>query len=277
MIALAGLAVSGYMVVRTDVKSLASQTSGPGKLAKVTQTPLAQSTAENIVDIQPVIDKWVSEHPDQNWGIVIKSLEGPSFNAAFNPDRQFGSASIYKLFLVKPLFDQIPLEHQQKITVSVNGQPRAISTCLDLMLRLSHNECGEAVGKYLNWSKAQQTLNKAGYASTEFKVSELSTTAADTARFLEQLNGDMLNRNAKENVLKSLREQRWREGIPAGCPGCTTATKTGSSNGFVHDVGIVRYQSGSYVLSIFSEDGSFKQIAELTGRIHQHILDTTTN
>lgn len=276
VLACASVLGSGHMIIRTDIKSLAAQTSEPEKLQKIRHATLSEPTADNIVELQPVIDKWVSEHPDQTWAVAIKSVDGPSFAASHNADKKFDSASIYKLLLVQPLFEQIPVEQQKSMSIMVNGKPRTIATCLDLMIRLSHNECGEAVGKRLNWSQAQKVLNNAGYKNTVFSTRGLQTTAGDTAAFLENLQGDMLNRIAKEAVLKSMREQRWREGIPAGCPGCVTATKTGSNNGAVHDAGIIRYGSGTYVLAIFSEKSSFKEIAELTGRIHQQILDTTT-
>lgn len=270
----AGYGGLNYAVSHVGTKPLAAQTDEPKKAHKIASS-LEQTKAQNIIDVQSVLDEWVSAHPGQKWGIAAKSLDGPSFEASYNADKKFRSASIYKLFLTLPLFQQIPAEHQKNITLNVNDSKKSLATCVDLMLRLSDNPCGEAVGDYLSWSKAQKTLNSNGFAHTTFGQDKLETSASDTALFLEKLQGDMMSRPAKDTIMRSLYEQRWRKGIPAGCPGCVTANKTGSIDTVTHDAAVVKYSGGSYVLVIFSESGNFKQIAELTGRIQQKILDTT--
>lgn len=264
-----------YADTQMTVSRLSSETSQDDKLKKVSAAPLAPVSIESIVDLQPVLDKWVAEHPKQQWGVVVKSINGATFDASVNADKQFASASIYKLFLLLPLFNQIPVEHQKSINVTVNGTPKSVATCVDLMLRISNNECGEAIGDYLGWSKADAMLRKNGYTHTAFKTKELKTSASDTAAFLQKLDGDMFTRNARETIMTSLKQQRWRQGIPAGCPGCIVANKTGSIDTVMHDAALVDYSGGKYVLVVFSEKGSFTQIAELTGRIQQHIQDAT--
>ncbi len=275
IVSLIGVGVNGYVSVKSDSKALAAKSTESSKIAQV-NTITENASLENIVDLQPIIDTWVKDHPGQKWGIVAKSMTGASFDARSNPDRQFESASIYKLFLTLPLFLQIPVEQQGNINVSVNGGQKSIATCVDLMLRLSNNECGAAIGTYLNWAKADEALKRGGFTHTSFNQRDsLKTSAGDTASFLESLNDDMFNRNAKEVIMRSLREQRFRDGIPAGCPGCVTANKTGQIDNVMHDAAIVQYKGGSYILVIFSENGNFKQIAQLTGQIQQKILDTT--
>ena len=265
-----------YADTQMTVSRRASESSQDERLKKISTATLPPVTVENIVDLQPVLDKWVAEHPDQKWGISIKSISGASFDASVNPDKQFESASIYKLFLLLPLFNQVPVEHQKNINVTVNGAPKSIATCVDLMIRVSNNECGEAIGQYLSWKKADAAVKKEGYTHTALnQTGSIKTSAGDTARFMAALDGDMLNRTAKDTVMASLNQQRWRLGIPTGCPGCIVANKTGSIANVTHDAALVDYSGGKYVLVIFSEKGSFSQIAELTGKIQQHILDTT--
>ena len=281
MTALIVIGVVGYsgasqIIHRKDQQALTAQTSQSTALNSPKQTLSDNPDIENIVDLQPILDKWNKDHPGQKWAAVAKSLNGPSFEARLNADQQFESASIYKLFLTLPLFTQIPVEQQPNINVSVNGSQKTIATCVDLMLRLSNNECGESIGNYVNWKKADTTLKKSGFSHTEFQKSGIKTSAGDTASFLEQLNGDMFTRTAKDIIMKSLYQQRYRDGIPAGCPGCIVANKTGQIDDVVHDAAIVKYKGGSYVLVIFSENGNFKQIAQLTGQIQQEILDSTS-
>ena len=268
VMSLLGASAYGYVTLRGTKQSYAANSSQSSQLNTVKQPLRSDQAADNIVNIQPILDEWVASHPGQKWGIVAKSLDGPTFEAKINPDRQFESASIYKLFLTLPLFLQIPVEQQGSVNVTVNGGQKSIASCVDLMLRLSNNECGEAIGYFINWKKADELLKRGGFNHTVFNQSDsLKTSPGDTATFLEILNDDMFNRNAKEVIMRSLREQRFRDGIPAGCPGCITANKTGQIDNVMHDAAIVQYKGGSYVLVIFSENGTFGQIAQLTGQI----------
>lgn len=260
-----------------NLKEQANQASVPQPL----HPPLTAETsllapATPIVQLQPVLDQWAKQHPRQQWGVVIKSLEGPSFDARLQPDREFESASIYKLFLTLPLFNQVSVERQTQITVKAGGQQKSIADCVDLMLRVSDNPCGEALGYYLNWKKADETLKRGGFKRTDFisRKNSLRTSAGDTANFLAALDGDMFNLPAEKTIMYSLLNQKYRSGIPAGCPGCTVANKTGDIDNVVHDAAIVTYSKGKYVLVVMSQGGSFKQIAQLTGELHQKILDT---
>ena len=260
-----------------DRQALAAQTSQSAKLHGAKSPIATNPNIENIIDLQPILDAWNADHPGQKWAVAAKSISGPTFEARLNAEREFESASIYKLFLTLPLFMQIPVEQQPNINVMVNGSQKSIASCVDLMLRLSNNECGESIGYYVNWKKADIALKQHGFSHTIFaQKSGLKTSAGDTATFLEKLHGDMFTRTAKEVIMKSLHQQRWRDGIPAGCPGCTVANKTGQIHDVVHDAALVQYKGGTYVLVIFSENGSFKQIAQLTGQIQQKILDSTS-
>lgn len=279
VVSLTGLAFVGYTTVHNDQRSLAAETSQSEKLRKVTAEHLGSNGLENIINVQYVLDKWSSGHPGQKFSVVAKSIDGPSFEAKINQDKEFESASIHKLFTLVPLFAQIPLEHQKNINVTVGGSKKSIATCVDLMLRLSNNECDKSVGDYLDWKKASASLKKDGFSHTSFtsKNTNVRTTADDTATLLQKLNGDLLTRTARDAVLRSMKEQRIRSGIPAACPGCSVANKTDESDQLAHDAGIVQYSKGSYVLVVFAKDGSLADISELAGRIQQKILDTTNN
>ena len=225
-----------------------------------------------IVDLQPILDAWVKQNPRQQWGISVKSLSGAEFQAQVNADKRFRSASIYKLFVLQPLFNRYSLAQQQSTSVTVNKTTRSIAACVDLMLRVSDNPCGEAVAGKLGWTKVTRELKAAGYTNTDFSKGDSPITSAnDTALFLERLNGSMLDEQSKATIMKSLLQQKWNKGIPAGCSSCTVANKTGNLGSVNNDAAIIQYNGGSYVLTIMSEGGSSKQIAELTKQIQAAI------
>lgn len=228
--------------------------------------------APQIVDLQPIIDNWAQQNPKQQWGIVAKSLSGAEFQAQLNADKSFRSASVYKLFLLQPLFTRYSLAQQQTTSVNLGETNRSMAACVDLMLRISDNPCGEAVAGKLGWTKVTRELKTAGYTNTDFSRGDTPVTSAgDTALFLERLNGGILDEQSKAVVMKSLLQQKWNKGIPAGCSGCTVANKTGTLGSIMNDAAIIQYPGGSYVLVVMSEGGSFKQIAELTKQIQTAI------
>lgn len=240
--------------------------------APVEVTVAAPVVAPQIVDLQPVLDAWAAQHPRQEWGIAVKSIAGKEFQAQIHSDVQFRSASLYKLFLVQSLFSKYTPVQQQSTSIKVGESTRTLAACVDVMLRLSDNPCGEAVAGKLGWTKVSRELRAAGYTKTDFsKPDAIVTSAGDTARYLEQLHGTMLDEASKAVVMSSLQKQRWNQGIPAGCSGCTVANKTGSITSFTHDAAIVQYAGGTYVIAILSERGTFKQIAELTRQIQTAI------
>lgn len=263
-------------VQHQSIQPAATQTAPEVVLEKaqpIKPTPVV--VTPQIVDLQPVLDAWAKQNPKQQWGIVAKSLSGAEFQAQLNADRRFRSASLYKLFLLQPLFNRYTLAQQQATSVNLGATNRSMAACVDLMLRLSDNPCGEAVAGKLGWTKVTKELKGNGYINTDFSKGDAPvTSAADTALFLERLNSVMLDEPSKATVMKSLLTQKWNKGIPAGCSGCVVANKTGSLGSVMNDAAIVQYQGGSYVLVVLSEGGSFKQIAELTKQI-QTAINTT--
>lgn len=260
--------------INTQYSQTAVQTSSTDTPAPVTATP---KLATNIVDLQPTLNKWVYGHQNQRWSIVAKSIEGPQFDVSINADQLYESASIYKLFLTLPINRQIPFKQQSQTKIDIGGTKQTIAKCVDLMIRISDNACGEALGYYINWGKATTQLQEAGFRQTDFvhHKDTLETSAADTARFLEQLNGTLLPADARDAILTSMSKQVFRDGIPAGCPGCTVYDKIGNIDNVLHDAGIVSYSRGKYILVIFSENSrDYKAIAEVAGQVHQKILDT---
>jgi beta-lactamase class A len=265
----------GLLLETFDVQY--SQTNIAETAGQTTPTALAPSFERNIVDLQPVLDKWHKDHPGQRWSVVIKSLDGPSFDASLKPNEVYQSASIYKLFLTLPLMRQVPIERQKYVRVDAGGTKRTVAQCLDMMLRLSDNPCGNGIAEYLGWSKADAYLKEQGYKQTSFLSREgLQTSAGDTAKFLEGLNSGMFKPAEQTAIYTAMSKQVFRQGIPTGCPGCMVADKIGNIDNVLHDAGIVTYSKGKYILVIFSEDNrKYSEIAKLTGQLQQRILDTT--
>lgn len=259
----------GKVMQQQNSAVLASQTSGLEKLHKTTQ-PLS-SNNENIIDVQFVLDKWAKEKQGETWSITARSIEGPKFHAELQGDISYESTSAGQLLLTLPLFAQVPAEQHANIKLDSG---KSMASCVNLMIRLGDTACGSEIAGYIDFRKIDSVMKKAGIKKTSFSGTKVKTTSDDMATFLVNVHGDTLQKNAKDSVLKSLREQHLRSGIPYACPGCVVANEA-SDTGTAHDVAIVQYSRGTYVLSIFTKNGSLTDISELTGRIQQKIIDTT--
>lgn len=267
-----GASSYGYVMNRNMVKQLAAQTTAHDKLKKVTTQPIS-TDAENIIDVQFVLDRWSKEHPGETWSVSARSLDGAKFEAHLNQDKTYESTSLKNLIMTLPLFEQVPAEQHKNIKLESG---KTMATCVNLMIRLGNTTCGTQVSEYIDYRKAADTLKKAGLNKTTFEDSKVRTTAADTVTLLAHINGGGMQKNSRDAVIKSLREQQLRVGIPTACPGCVVANEA-SENSATHDVAIVQYRGGTYVLSIFTKEGSIDQISELAGKIQQKIIDTAAD
>src|SRR5690606_18678885 len=122
-----------------------------------------------------------------------------------------------------------------------------MAVCVNLMIRLGDPDCGAQVSEYVDYRKVGSVFTKAGLEKTILSGTKAKTTSADMTVFLSGLHGDGFHKNAQKVLLKSLREQGQRRGIPAACPGCLVSNEA-TDNGVVHDAAIIEYGDGTYVL-----------------------------
>lgn len=203
----------------------------------------------------------------QQWSVYVQDIESDR-SAAINADAGYEPASFYKLFLLAPLESKFPSD---KWSTRIQG--KSLKSCVDLMLRLSDNACGQAIGNLINWSYADSFNESIGFSKTKFSDGRGGTTTAREVGglFVSLKRGEILTDKARRQVFDSLYGQKHTKGIPSGCTNCRVANKTGDVNGFVHDGGVVTHGKDSYVLVIMSRGGSFDQIAELTRTIESEM------
>lgn len=208
------------------------------------------------------IDKAVQTNTAQTWSVAVYDLDTNQWLAQFNADQQMESASTYKLFMAYALSKTKPFE--QWGVINVEGH--TVKDCVDLMLRVSDNPCGEAIGKYVGWGLGDRLIHaNGGYAHTKLNaIPGPLTTAADTAQFMVDLyQNKLFDAQTQEFIMAALKNQKYRSAIPAGCFGCSVHNKTGNSAAVAHDVAIVDDGKHHYVVSIMSETGTYQKIANI--------------
>jgi beta-lactamase class A len=233
--------------------------------------PLAVSTAD--AGLQTILDNWVANHPSVDWSISVSGLGDDGRFAGYNPDKKRGLASIYKLFLMYPLYQKVPLDQFASTTINTDSSSHSLADCVNAMMLYSDNECGVAVGRYVGWTNADNTLNKLGFSQTElYSDNGTESSAGDTTKLLKELYaGSMFSDAQRQFIINILKVQTKRSGIPAGCSGCTVANKTGSLSYVNNDAGIIYYADSNYVLSVFTDGAGFDSIAALTAQVQSYM------
>lgn len=223
---------------------------------------------------------WAQVHSDHEWSVALQSLDGPVISGQLNPNQTFGTASLYKLLLTYRLFSLYTPGQLAQVQINVAGRGQAsLDSCVSLMLKVSDNPCGEAVGDFLGWTKSSLALKSLGLSGTSLNsASGPVSTAGDLTAYLVKLDkGELFSSAAKDYVMNLMLGQKLRAGIPAGCSGCTVANKTGDLVRVRHDTAIVSYPGGRYALSIMTNGASYSQIAQLTNEIQQLIAQQLNN
>jgi hypothetical protein len=238
------------------------------------QPAVSPPVTDHSAQVQAVLNSWIASHSSQKWSVVVQGLGSDPTKASVNPANSYNTASVYKLFLMYPLFKAYDLNSLAGATVTVDGRGVTnLKTCVELAIKNSDNPCGEAIGRRLGWGKSTTLLRQLGMSKTDLNTpNAISTTAADTNLFLQKLNaGQLMSPDEQQYLLALLQQQKYRSGIPAGCPSCIVSDKTGDLGSVRHDVGIVQYSGGSYSLTIMTNGAPYSQIAQLTSQIQQQM------
>jgi len=226
---------------------------------------MARTYTRSNRGMQALLDYWSQSHGGQ-YGIVMRQLSGGNISASVNANKQFRSASVYKIYIAYVVYTKVNAG-QLSMKADV-GNGKNVASCLELMIVRSDNGCGIALGNKIGWGANNGMLHAKGFGSTTLVHGGHLTTAQDTATFLAQLQAGALTHSAYDGSLLSMfGRQIWRYGIPAGSPGMHVANKLGTVAGFNNDVAIVYHPRGTYILTVMTYGSSFGSIRELATQV----------
>ncbi len=188
------------------------------------------------------------------YSVYVKDLKTGHL-AVVGPDRSFRSASLYKLFVASEIYHRI--DTGQLSYTSGAGNGRTIASCLNLMITISDNGCGDAMGSLIGWNNLTQILKAQGYSGTNLNQ-PMTTTPRDVAKLYERLYAGTLGSvDSNGQFMKLLTAQKVNNRLPQGLPvGTTFAHKTGDLYGFMHDAGIVYGPKTDYLVVMMGAPGS---------------------
>lgn len=208
------------------------------------------------------ISKRIEGYPgNQQWSVFIYDLTTDR-TVSINTDKEFDSASLYKLFLLEALEKKLPQDKWQKTKVD----KVRISDCVQAMLKTTDDPCSEELGAYLDWKNIDDVNAKNGFPKTKLSGNDgRKTTSGEVGELLVRLKkGHILSDKTRRFVFDAMYQQNYSKGIPLGCTGCRTANKSGELSGVSHDAGVVTHGPNSYVLVVMSQGGTFEQISDIT-------------
>jgi beta-lactamase class A len=224
-----------------------------------------QAKSENlpVVDAQPTVDAW-SDQQSGTASVVVYDLANNKTVASLNPNTQYFTASIYKLYVAYWGYQKVADGTYSLNDAYLSGYTRG--ACLDAMIRDSYSPCGEKMWAELGKDKLTAQLKNYGLKNTS--MSGLYTSAADSALVLERLwDQTDLTQDHKNLYLDSMKTQpaKFRRGLPSGFTQSTVYDKVGwNENIEWHDTAIVTLPNNrSYVITVFTKNVGFNQIAQL--------------
>lgn len=203
-----------------------------------------------------------------DFGIAVRKLGDSGVHA--NGDKQYRTASTYKMYVAYSVLRRIDAGQMNWNETASGGQ--TVSQCFDKMIVNSDNPCAEYFGDRIGWGTVTNEVRALGLARTNLNATVPLTTANDAALFLQKLESNQLSVSepSRARLLDAMKRQVFRQGIPAGV-GVPVADKVGFIEGYLHDAAIVYSPSGVYVLTIFSNNSSWAQVADAARQIHAQL------
>lgn len=208
--------------------------------------------------LSALLANYAKDHPG-TFGVSMIELDGKKRRASYNGDKQFVTASTYKLFVAYSLMKQIDAGKRDW------GSNEA---CFNKMISYSDNACAESFLHSLGLNNVTKDIQAIGLKNSTFmKSGGPFTTANDLTLMLGMIaTGQNFSSVNQQRLIAAMKGNVYRKGIPAGANG-TVADKVGFLNALLHDAAIVYGPNGTYVLAIMTDGSSWAAIADLTKQI----------
>lgn len=234
------------------------------------------------INFQPLVDEWVKTVGGSK-GIMIYDLERNEVVGAYNIDQKFGTASLYKLFVVYEGYRKIQNEEWSGPTMA-GKTGRTILQCLDLAIRESNSNCAETLWTMMG-RNSLETVIKHDYDITDSNISKLVSTPQDITKMMriyfehKDISDQDLVVAMKDSFLNQpTTEYNWRQGFPSGFSKANVYNKVGwdYDSGekdwrIYHDTAIVEFpeQNRHFVVTVMTNHVPFQYIRDFGTRFEE--------
>ena len=218
----------------------------------------ARTYSDSDAGLSALLANYAKDHPG-TYGMSLIELDGKKRRADFQGDKQFVTASTYKLFVAYSVLKRID-----------NGQWSWANEgeCFNKMISNSDNACAENFLGRIGLAPESNEMKALGLNNSTFmKTGGPFTTAKDLSLLLGMIaTGQNFSSVGQQRLIAAMKANVYRQGVPAGVSG-TVANKVGFMNGLLHDAAIVYSPSGTYVLAIMTDGSSWGTIADIARQI----------
>lgn len=262
----------------------------------LTPSPSPSEPPKNLKSLQQVVEKSL-EGTSGTYGIYIKNLKtGESYS--FNDNKSFESGSLYKLWTMATVFDQMEagaLKEDDKLSQGIAVLNRKFSIdpanaeqtsgtitltvkeALNQMITISHNYAALLLTEKVKLSTVSKWLEDNKFTNSKVGTdgSAPTTTPLDIALFMERLHkGELASPENTTKMIDLLKAQKLNNKLPLNLPpGTVIAHKTGELGWFSHDAGIIYTDKGEYLIVAMSESPSPKGAEERIAQLSQNVLN----
>jgi len=232
--------------------------------------------------LEEVIRSSLGDEVD-SYGVVVKNLVNGAV-AEVNSHKRFETASLFKLWVMYEVYKQVELglvDMDEELLVTpyyaswdAGSLPVEICDTLTVrealwaMITYSDNASGFLLRDKVGMGNIHRDLQALGLTESAFRPENVTSTAADMARFLEMVVLQAaVSREASREMLDLMLAQQVRDRLPALLPPDTeVANKTGNLPEVTHDVGVVYSPQPTYVIAVLSDESGDAQFIALLSR-----------
>lgn len=238
----------------------------------ISQSKQSVEQKSNLPNIQKTVDEYINNHPG-SYAIKITDFEGRTL-AETNGDKQFFTASVYKLFVAYAGYQKVDDGTHDLDESYISGY--TYGECLDAMIRDSFSPCAEVMMADLNGDNI--TTQVRGYGLINTSLSGFYTSANDTAIMLKRIaTGEGLSDSSKKAFLDSMKTQdnKYRLGLPSGFKKSTVYNKVGwNEDQEWHDASIVELPNGKKaIIAVLTTGAGYKNVSQLGSVIENALLE----
>lgn len=258
--------------------------------------PSSSGIPKNLKSLSEVVEKSL-EGTSGTYAVYIKNLK-TNESYSYNDNKTFQSGSLYKLWTMATVFNQIESENlkedeklsqgiavlNRKFSISPENAEQTSGTitltvkeALNQMITISHNYAALLLTEKVKLSTVSKWLEEKKFTNSKVGTdgSAPETTALDMALFMERLyRGELANSDSTTKMIELLKAQQLNNKLPLYLPpGTVIAHKTGELGWFSHDAGIVYTNKGDYVIVVMSESSSPKGAEERIAQLSKNVFE----
>ncbi|MBR3180305.1 serine hydrolase [Candidatus Saccharibacteria bacterium] len=172
-----------------------------------------------VIDFQPTIDQW-AKNQKGNKSVIIYDLKLDQIVGEYNPNEDYSTASLYKLFVVYEGYRRLESGEWQNTKLGRTG--KTVLECLDLAIRESHSTCAETLWEMIGHDTLDDII-ESELDITDSDISKLRSNPKDIAKIIHifyhhpHLTNETFVAQIKDSMLNQpITTDNWRQGLPSG-------------------------------------------------------------